>query len=327
MPIIPDTVSKGFIEGLKLIYRGKVRDTYELPGFLDLLLVIATDRISIFDFVLNALVKDKGYILTASNIFWRKFISKELPHIQHDLVAFGSEIDKYLPKKHRGNAELQKRAIIIRKLDMYPYEAIVRGYLTGSGLKSYKKTGEICGHSLPEGMKDGSKFPSPLFTPTTKALEGHDENIDYIEFINTYGSDPETLSVQIYDKCREHALSNGILIADTKLEFGKLGNIFTLGDEVLTPDSSRFWDSEERTIAMTGDRSPESFDKEIVRKHGKKIGINKKNPLVEEEIRWVHQQTIPEEVLSEATVKYHTILERLSGSSLEDCHKNEMGIN
>lgn len=327
MAIIPYEARREFILTLAPISRGKVRDTYELPKHPNLLLVVATDRISIFDFVLNAEVKDKGYILTAFNIFWRKFISENLSHVRHDLVAYGSQIDQYLPEGVlKDNTELQKRAIVVKKLDMYSYEAIVRGYLTGSGLKSYKKDGRICGHEIEIGLKDGSKFASPLFTPTTKADEGHDENINYFKFIKEHGSDPETLSIQIYDICREYALSKNIIIADTKLEFGKLVGRFTLGDEVLTPDSSRFWDSEERITAMTSDCSPESFDKEIVRNFGKKIGINKRDPEVADDVKWVHEQTIPKEILSETTGKYHKILERLSGSSLENFHESVMLI-
>lgn len=173
MAHIPLTVQSVPIAGLTRVHQGKVRDTYALPDHPDLMLVYASDRISVFDFVLPALVVQKGETLTALNVWWCDEVLRDV--FPHDLVAFGPKIDVYLPETTRDNAKLWRRAVVVRKLEMLPIEAIVRGYLTGSGLASYQKTGMVCGHILPNGLTDGSQLPRPIFTPSTKALVGHDE--------------------------------------------------------------------------------------------------------------------------------------------------------
>ena len=247
MSVIPTHLRKPYLTGLNLVHQGKVRDTFELPD-RNLLLPVATDRISIFDIVLNGLVRYKGEVLTALNIFWRTQVLRKL---QHDLVAFGRGIDEYLPPDLRGNRNLWRRATVVRRLNMLPVEAIVRGHLTGSGLKDYQKTGAICGNDLPAGLKDGSKLPDPIFTPSTKAEIGHDENVSAGSVTGQFGEAIESLSLTVFSIGKHFAYSVGLIVADSKFELGYLGEIppsgkvplemLVLADEVLTPDSSRFW--------------------------------------------------------------------------------------
>ncbi|TAK05620.1 phosphoribosylaminoimidazolesuccinocarboxamide synthase [Patescibacteria group bacterium] len=327
MTKIPDGLIKEPLAGLELVRRGKVRDTYTLPD-PSKLLVVASDRISIFDFVLNALVPQKGAVLTAMNRFWRTEVMRE--QFAHDLVASGSAIDAHLPEALQGNQMLQMRATVVRKLLMLPVEAIARGCLTGSGLAAYKKTGEVCGHKPPEGLQDGDRLESPLFTPTTKAEVGHDEHISAESVREQHGDVVENLTLRLFEKARAFAQDRGIVLADTKFEYGfDDDGQLTVGDEVLTPDSSRFWDGRQWAAAQAKARreSPTSYDKQFVRIWGKTRGIDKKKPESDYDVGWVHGQIVPPEVLVQTARLYRYIFWRLTGRKLEAYQKEAMGID
>ncbi len=312
---------------LKRIHQGKVRDTYEIPSHPDKLLVIATDRLSIFDFVLGQYVQEKGEILTAMTIFWLRNIFSDVPH---HLIAYGSEIDAYLPEALRSLPNLQKRAIIVKKLNMLPIECIVRGYLTGSGLAAYKETRMVCGHVLPEGLHDGSKLTTPLFTPTTKPTEGHDEHVTAESVLTEYGEMPCRTALMIYERAAEFALERDIIIADMKIEMSLDG---VLADEVLTPDSCRFWDSGAYSIAVQKRTSPTGFDKELVRQAGKQAVMDgryvdlSKMELTHTNAEAVGRWKIPVDVLRQTMERYHTIFQRLTGMSLKEFQQNIMDIH
>ena len=301
--------------GLVRTNQGKVRDTFDLS---DVLLQVATNRLSIFDFVLPRFVPRKGEILTAFTVFWLTEVFNRLPH---HLVAYGPDVDLYLPKKLRGNQELQRRAVVVRKLKMVGFEAIVRGYLTGSGWRDYRdKGGVVCGYKLSEGLNDGSKLPSPIFTPSTKAEEGHDENIP-VDIVKGQCPWMEKLSLEIYQQAYAFAQARGIIIADTKFEFGIDG---TLGDEILTPDSSRFWDCKQWEEAAAQRKSPSGYDKEPVRQWGMTIatpfgvtGLNNLDPANPEHLEFVAQLEVPDGVIASTSVRYQEIFERFAGDALE----------
>jgi phosphoribosylaminoimidazole-succinocarboxamide synthase len=333
MPVIPISASRQFVNGLKLLKRGKVRDIYLLPNFPDLLLQVCTDRISIFDFVLNALMAYKGASLNAMNILSRILV---FPDIEHDLVAYGSAIDEYLegsPKDCRGNRELQARATVVRRLDVLNLEAIVRGYLTGGGYKTYQETfphHKICGNSLPNGLRDGSQLENPIFTPTTKTDDGHDIDVprDRVEIY--YGPEPEQLSLALYQRARQYALDHGYILADTKFEFGyRPGDgkkQLVVADEMLTLDSSRYWLLPDWEQASPVGRSPEAKDKQIVRNWGKSIGVNTRNPATPKDVEWVHAQVVPQDLLKTTTGVYHKTLEGLFDVSLVEFQRRVLQI-
>ncbi|MEN9558124.1 MAG: hypothetical protein RL141_493 [Candidatus Parcubacteria bacterium] len=326
MPSIPASVNTAPIEGLQRLYQGKVRDTYELPDHPGYLLVVASDRLSIFDFVLPAAVPQKGSVLTALNHFWRTQVIKDA--FPHDFVAAGAEIDEYLPEALHGDASLQARATVVEKLTMLPVEAIARGYLTGSGWNQYGNDQRICGQYLPSGLLDGSALPYPLFTPTTKAEEGHDEAISADSVVEEFGIGIERNTLGLYTLAATFAASRGIILADTKLEFGRTNDgVLCLGDEVFTPDSSRFWDLGEWQKVRGGGKSPNPFDKQLVRNWGKEIGIHRLDPKIPEDVAWVHGQTVPEDLLARTTRLYRYIFWRLTGNKLEDYQQEEMDIN
>ncbi|MCX6714362.1 MAG: phosphoribosylaminoimidazolesuccinocarboxamide synthase [Candidatus Uhrbacteria bacterium] len=312
---------------LKRIHQGKVRDTYELPGHPDKLLVVATDRLSIFDFVLGYLIPRKGEILTAMTVFWLRQLFADLPH---HLIACGPEMDTYLPSSLRSLPQLQKRALIVKKLQMLPIECIARGYLTGTGLKAYRVEGKICGHELPNGLHDGSKLVPALFTPTTKPTYGHDEHITAESVLLKYGEMPSRVTLEVYERAAEFALERGIIIADMKIELGIDG---TLADEVITPDSCRFWDRNAYGIAVHKRTSPSGFDKEPVRQAGKKAIIDGKlidlssldTTLLNAELasRW----EIPRDVIGQTVERYHQIFIRLTGMSLPTFQERIMEID
>jgi phosphoribosylaminoimidazole-succinocarboxamide synthase len=236
---------------------GKVREIY---GFGDRLLMVASDRISAFDVVLPTPIPDKGRVLTGLSKFWFGRTEGIVPN--HLLTT---ELSAY-PPEAQGAPDLAGRSMLVNRLTMMPIECVVRGYLVGSGWKDYQRTGTVCGHSLPEGMVEAQKLPKPLFTPSTKATDGHDQNIDREAGVVLVGEERfdrlAALSIEIYETAAEYALERGIIIADTKFEFGEdeAGRI-VLGDEALTPDSSRFWPADE--YATGG--SPPSYDKQYVR--------------------------------------------------------------
>ena len=323
------------LEGLELVNRGKVRDTYRLKK--GLLLVVTTDAISIFDFVLNATVPTKGIILNAMNHFWLKYLAG-FGFTTH-FVAAGADIDRYLPENLRGNIDLQSRAMVVTELDMVPVEFIFRNCLTGSGLTAYENTGEVCGHKLPAGLQDGDKLPFILDTPTDKAIEGHDEHISAESVRNKYPADTHDL-INVVQIARAYLEKRGIMLADTKFEIGSLNftadDIITTGgplqagkidvrvdilaDELLTPDSSRFWDLNEwlesRKPAV-GRRACSSFDKELVRIFGKSVGINKLDPKNPADIATVNALVIPDEIIWQTTDVYRYIFWRLTGKTIE----------
>lgn len=321
MPKIPGTVLGEPISDLTLLRRGKVRDTYELPDHPGALLVVASDRISIFDFVLNALVPHKGEVLTAMNVFWRFRVLGN--HVPHDVSVYGQSLGAYLPERIRDDARLLSRATLVHKLEMLPVEAIVRGYLTGSGWSAYRETGMVCGHVLPNfsnGYSDGDKLQWDIFTPTDKAEEGHDTHRSADEIVATYGFHLERVSLQLYAVMAAIAAKRGIILADTKFEFGRgTDGRLTLGDEVATPDSSRFWDYHEwRAMRRAGTSgSPTSFDKQYVREWGKGIGINRRDPLVPGDVDFVQAQTVPADVIKRTSQIYRYIFWRLTGQKLE----------
>jgi phosphoribosylaminoimidazole-succinocarboxamide synthase len=238
------------IEGATHLHSGKVRDLYDLPD--GRLLMVASDRISAFDFILDSTIPDKGEILTRMSLWWFDQLADLVPH--HVLSTD-------VPDAVRG------RAVICERLDMYPVECVARGYLTGSGLLDYRATGEVCGIALPAGLEDGSRLPEPIFTPATKAALGeHDENVSYAAVTATAGADAaETLrdlTLAVYARAEEIARGRGIILADTKLELGRrTDGTVVLADEVLTPDSSRFWPADD----WLPGRAQPAYDKQIVR--------------------------------------------------------------
>jgi phosphoribosylaminoimidazole-succinocarboxamide synthase len=238
------------IEGATHVHSGKVRDLYRLPS--GELLMVASDRISAYDFVLDTPIPDKGEILTRMSLWWFGQLADLVPH---------HVVSTDVPAQVRG------RAVVCRSLDMYPVECVARGYLAGSGLADYRATGGVCGIALPDGLEDGSRLPEPIFTPATKAeLGDHDENVSYDAVLATVGAEPAAalrhLTLAVYGRAEEIARERGILLADTKLEFGRdADGAVVLADEVLTPDSSRFWPAD---LWQPGRAQP-SYDKQIVR--------------------------------------------------------------
>jgi phosphoribosylaminoimidazole-succinocarboxamide synthase len=278
---------------------GKVREMY---GFGDRLLMVASDRISAFDVVLPTPIPDKGRVLTGLSQFWFGRTEEIIPNhlITTDLSAY--------PPEAQGAPDLAGRSMLVKRLTMMPIECVVRGYLVGSGWKDYKATGTVCGHSLPEGMVEAQKLPKPLFTPSTKATDGHDQNIDRAAGVLLVGEERfdrlAEVSIQLYETAAEYALERGIIIADTKFELGadESGRL-VLGDEALTPDSSRFWPADE--YATGG--SPPSYDKQYVRDWLETLDWDKNPPGPE----------IPEDVVAGTRARYVEAYERLTGGSFD----------
>jgi phosphoribosylaminoimidazole-succinocarboxamide synthase len=268
------TVSETNQMGLPLIHRGKVRDVYQVND--EQLLLVATDRISAFDCVMPNAIPRKGTILTQISAFWFRRL-------------------KNLTENHLITKDFRGRSSLVKKTKVFPFECVVRGYLEGSGWKDYQESGKVCGHDLPPKLGQGEKLPYPIFTPATKAQTGHDENITESEFANLIGMNVaeklKSLSLKIYQEASEYALTRGIIIADTKFEFGtdNSGNILLI-DEVLTPDSSRFWSAE---TYMPG-KSQESFDKQFVRDYLETLDWNKQPPAPE----------LPPEIVEATTARY-----------------------
>jgi len=284
---------------LKLYKRGKVRDVYDLG---DKLLIISTDRISCFDVILPSGIPHKGWVLTGLSCFWFDFIKSIIPH--HLITA---DIDKYPKDAIKYETRLQGRSMLVKKTKPLPVECVVRGYLSGSGWLEYKKTQSICGIKLPPGLLESDKLPEILFTPSTKEDVGHDMNVDqkYIEKI--VGRDCtdrlKKISIDIYKKASEYALSRGIIIADTKFEFGTYNNEIILIDEVLTPDSSRFWPKDQY---QTGRPQP-SFDKQFVRDYLLSLNWDKNPPA----------PSLPREIIGKTTQKYLEAYRRITGKELK----------
>lgn len=286
---------------LPLFWRGKVRDVYDLGSQL---LMVASDRISAFDYVLPTPIPNKGKILNQISVFWFKHIEKIIAH--HLITA---DVEKYPVVAQKYATELRGRSMLVQKTEKLPVECIVRGYLAGSGWKEYQKSKSICGISLLGGLQESEKLPEPIFTPTTKEEGGkHDTNMTFDELITLVGKPlAETLrkrSLQIYEKGREIAEQKGIILADTKFEFGMVGGQPILIDEILTPDSSRFWD---KSLYQKG-RAQDSFDKQFVRDYLESIKWEKKPPI----------PALPLDIVSKTKHKYIEAFERLTGTKFSD---------
>ncbi len=279
--------------------KGKVRDIYEVD---DNLLLIVTDRVSAFDWVLPEAIPNKGICLTQISAFWFDYFKDIIPNhmISADITDFPSELQKY-------SDELYGRSMLVKKAEVLPIECIVRGYISGSAWRSYKKDNTVCGMKLPSGMQESEQFDEPLFTPSTKAETGHDENISYEEMENIIGADDaaklKELSLKIYKTAAEYARKKGIIIADTKFEFGKIGDQIIIVDELLTPDSSRFWPADEY---QPGKGQP-SFDKQYVRDYLSTTDWDKNSD----------PPHLPDEVISGTEKRYLEAYEKLTGKKLE----------
>jgi len=286
------------LSGLALVRRGKVRDVYDLG---DHLLIVATDRISAFDYVLGSGIPDKGKVLTQLSAFWFDHLGDLVPH---HCVAVDVDSFPAVTRPHRD--VLRGRSMIVRKTQPLPIECVARGYLSGSGWKDYVKTGAICGVSLPAGLQESDRLPQSIFTPATKAESGHDENINEQRAGEIVGHDLvkrlRRLTLDIYERGVEHGNERGIIIADTKFEFGMAGDTLLLIDEVLTPDSSRFWPKDEYSPG----RAQPSFDKQFVRDHLEAIGWNKQPPV----------PSLPDDVISRTREKYLEAYKRMTGREL-----------
>ncbi len=281
---------------------GKVRDIYGVGS--DKLLIITTDRLSAFDVVMPTPVPLKGKVLNQITLFWQNYFRDVIP--QHIITADVDEM--LLPDEVIKNFrhEIEGRSMLVRKAQPLEIECVVRGYITGSGWKDYQKTGMVCGHKLLPGMKQCEKFPEPLFTPSTKSKAGHDVNIDFGEAIRIVGKDVamqvRDLTVALYKKGQEYAASRGIIIADTKFEFGICDGEIILIDEILTPDSSRFWPADQYE---TGHDQP-SFDKQIVRNYLETLAWDKRPPGPE----------LPPDIIEKTTAAYCEIFKRLTGKDI-----------
>ena len=282
--------------GLKLASRGKVRDIYEVG---DDLLIVATDRLSAFDVVLPTPIPDKGRVLTQLSLFWFKTLADILPH--HVLSA-----TEFPPPANVYSQQLAGRSMLCRKTRPLPIECVVRGYLAGSGWKDYRTSGRVCGVALPPGLRESDRLPAPIFTPSTKATSGHDENISFDEVVARVGGERaeelRSVSLEIYRRAAAYAEPRGILLADTKFEFGLIGDQLIWIDEALTPDSSRFWPAQ----GYQPGRSQPSFDKQYVRDYLESIGWNKQPP----------GPQLPPEVVERTRAKYREAYRLLAGVEL-----------
>ena len=285
---------------LKLHASGKVRDVYNLDA--DRLLFVATDRISAFDYVLATGIPHKGRVLTQISLFWFEFLKNVVPN--HLLTA---DVSQYPAPLQKYADQLRGRSMIVTRADMFPVECVVRGYISGSAWKEYKATGKVCGIELPKGLRESDKLPEPIFTPSTKATSGHDENISFAEMTKLVGAELSgqlrDLTLAVYTKAADYALQKGIIIADTKFEFGRTARGITLADEVLTPDSSRFWPADKYKPG----HSQESFDKQYVRDYLEEIHWNKQPPA----------PALPVEVARRTSDKYVEAYQQLTGLKLD----------
>ena len=286
------------LEGLARHARGKVRDVYQLG---DRLLIVATDRISAFDYVLATGIPDKGRVLTQLSIFWFDFLRDVTP--THFLTA---DLDRYPAELRPFASQLEGRSMLVKRARMIDIECVARGYLSGSGWKEYQTHGTICGIPLPSGLRESDKLPEPIFTPATKAQTGHDENVSFDRVVSLIGKDLATrlrdLTLEIYMRAARYAETRGIIIADTKFEFGFVDDQLVLGDEVLTPDSSGFWPAD--TYQPGGPQF--SFDKQFVRDYLESIRWNKQPPA----------PALPADVAGKTAAKYRQAYETLTGRTL-----------
>jgi phosphoribosylaminoimidazole-succinocarboxamide synthase len=293
-PVLLDT----HLEGIARHARGKVRDVYSVD---DRLLIVATDRISAFDYILQTGIPDKGRVLTQLSIFWFDFLRDVTP--THFLTA---NVDEYPAPLPKFRDQLEGRSMLVKRANMIEIECVARGYISGSGWKEYREHGTVCGIKLPTGLRESDKLPEPIFTPATKAQTGHDENVSFEHVVGLIGEDLASrlrdLTLEIYTRAARYAETKGIIIADTKFEFGFVGDQLVLGDEVLTPDSSRFWPAE--TYKPGGAQF--SFDKQFVRDYLESIRWNKQPPA----------PPLPEEVAGKTGEKYREAYRILTGHAL-----------
>ena len=284
---------------LKLFRRGKVRDVYDLG---DKLLIVSTDRISCFDVILPCGIPYKGRVLTGISVFWFDFIKDIIPH--HLITA---DVDKYPDELRKYKADLSGRSMLVLKTKPLPVECVVRGYLSGSGWKEYNEKQSICGIGLPEGLRQSDKLPEVIFTPSTKADIGHDQNVSQKYIMDLVGSDMaqrlKNVSIEIYKHASDYALQKGIIIADTKFEFGIYNDRMIIIDEVFTPDSSRFWAAEDYRPG----KIQMSFDKQFVRDYLESLDWDKNPPA----------PNLPTEIINKTTGKYLEAYRRLIGRGLE----------
>ncbi|HJT79763.1 MAG TPA: phosphoribosylaminoimidazolesuccinocarboxamide synthase [Chthoniobacterales bacterium] len=285
------------LPGIKKLRSGKVREVFDLG---ETLLFVVTDRISAFDVVLPDPIPNKGAVLNQLSAFWfRKFGNISNHFVTADFDKYPSELQPY-------REQLAGRSMIVRKTKPLAVECVVRGYLAGSGWKEYQKSQSVCGIELPPGLKLASQLPEPIFTPSTKAEQGHDENIDMAECARILGKDlaerVKKLSLEIYSAGRDHAAQRGIIVADTKFEFGQLGDELLLIDECLTPDSSRFWPKDQYVVGQ----SPPSFDKQFVRDYLETLDWDKTPP----------GPRLPQEIIEKTSAKYVEAFERVTGEKL-----------
>ncbi len=286
------------LPGVRLLGRGKVRDNYDLG---DNLLIVATDRISAFDYILATGVPDKGRVLTQLSIFWFDFLKDLVP--THFISANVDDFPAPLP---RYRDQLEGRSMLVKRAAMIDIECVARGYVSGSGWKDYQRTQSICGIPLPAGLRESGKLPAPIFTPASKAQSGHDENISFDQAAATVGVELagrlRDITLAIYAKASAYAATRGLILADTKFEFGFVDGVLTLADEVLTPDSSRYWPADRYA---PGGAQP-SYDKQYVRDYLEKIGWNKQPPA----------PALPEEVAERTSQKYKEAFRLLTGRAL-----------
>ncbi len=286
------------LPGIERHARGKVRDVYAAGDFL---VIVATDRLSAFDYILPTPIPDKGRVLTALTIFWLDLLKSVVPN--HFVSA---DVGDYPAQFHPFRDQLEGRSMLVRRARMIDYECVARGYLSGSGWKDYRKDGRLCGIPLPTGLRESDRLPEPIFTPATKAQSGHDENVDFESMARATGQPLanrlRALTLELYGRAANYAETRGIIIADTKFEFGFLSDQLVLADEVLTPDSSRFWP---RATYQPG--GPQhSFDKQYVRDYLESIHWNKQPPA----------PVLPPDVIEHTSEKYREAYRVLTGKTL-----------
>ncbi len=286
------------LPGIPLIARGKVRDIYAIGD--DKLLIIATDRISAFDCILGSPIPGKGRVLTQLSMFWFDFFANDVKThiITADVTQYPSELKPF-------QAQLEGRSMLVHRAKMFDAECVARGYVSGSGWKDYKATGAICGIPLPAGLRESDQLPEPIFTPATKAQSGHDLNISFDEFRRITGPMAETLrdtTLRIYSRAAAYARTRGIILADTKFEFGTVNGELVLADEVLTPDSSRFWPAD--TYSPGGPQK--SYDKQFVRDYLETLDWDKRPPA----------PALPDDIVDKTRAKYYEAYRVLTGKDL-----------
>ncbi|MCA8915910.1 MAG: phosphoribosylaminoimidazolesuccinocarboxamide synthase [Planctomycetes bacterium] len=289
-------LTKTDMPDLNRIYSGKVRDIYEVEGNL---LMISTDRLSAFDVVMSKGVPDRGKMLTEISLFWFEYFKDTIG--SHLITA---DVDEMPEPVRKYRDQLEGRTMYVKRAEMLKVECVARGYIVGSGWKDYQKTGAVCGHKLPAGLQLAQKLDEPLFTPATKADQGeHDENIDFDRAASIVGLEMATrlrdLTLDLYTRAADFAREKGIIIADTKFEFGMIDGELAICDEMLSPDSSRFWDAKTHEVG----KNPDSFDKQIVRDWLETQPWNKQPPPPE----------VPDEIINKTAAKYREVIDRLKG--------------